>query len=94
MSKATLVPGKPAVTETRVIHPEQPAKVVLELSPEEAQVIADLCYVVGGSPDRSRRRLTMAVMTSLIEAGIRDTGVKNNNYFPADMDPRGIYFRS
>lgn len=49
MSKATFNPGKPAVTKTVEVFPAVPAKVILELTPEEATVVMGLLGVTTGS---------------------------------------------
>jgi len=50
MSIATYVPPIPAVTKTVVVTPEQPAKIVLELSLEEAAKISHLLGSCAGFP--------------------------------------------
>ena len=68
-AKATLIPATPAVTEVIVKEPGQPAKVVLELSLDEAETLAILHRHIAGSP-RGRRGHMDAIGDALNKAGV------------------------
>lgn len=45
--------------------------VKLTLTHDEAQTLADVMAAVGGSPDRSRRKYTQAILDALNNLGIK-----------------------
>lgn len=69
-AKATLIPATPAITETIVKVPEQPAKVVLEMTVEQAKVLRYVLGSIGGDPYHSPRGQTDGIRRALIEADV------------------------
>jgi len=60
---------------------KQPNPVVLEVTIEEAQFLADVFAVIGGSPTTSRRKHADAVSGALSRLGITPEGtVKGSLY--------------
>lgn len=80
MTKATLIPAK---TETRTVEVE-PAKVVLELTPDQAKTLVFLSRRVGGDPETTRRR-----HIDEISLAIREAGIESNEATPGTGS---IYF--
>lgn len=74
--------------------PAEPERVVIETSPEVAQVLADIAAVVGGPP-HSRRRWVVELADALCAAGYKDQpGRRDNAYRCSDMeDDAAVYFR-
>lgn len=60
MAKATLLPVVPVKRSVQ-----------LELSPEEAQTLADITGKIGGSPEHSRRKYTDAIYQALDAVGYK-----------------------
>jgi hypothetical protein len=75
------------VVERIVEEPAIPGKVTLELSEEEAEVIAAVLRTVGGAPD-TRRGLVEKVLLALIH----DAAVKYDGRRPDDLDG-SLYFK-
>lgn len=62
MAKATQIP--------EVVKVVEPEKVILELSRDEAQFLANVLGAVGGDPDKSPRRHQRGVSGALEDLGI------------------------
>lgn len=76
-AKATFVP---ALIETTVVLVQE-AKVVLEMTVQQAETMRAICSRIGGSPANSRRRDTDAIKEALDEAGVIEAGVSLDPYF-------------
>ena len=81
-AKATLIPAK---VETKTVEVE-PAKVVLELSLEQAKVLQFVCGRIGGSPDTTPRGQMSAIDSALYEAGVDRASYRTED------ETRAIYF--
>lgn len=66
---------------------EQEEQVVLTLTPQEAQLVADVLAMSAGCPRRSRRGMADTVRKALEEAGVRWQSDRANRYNPSDVDP-------
>lgn len=55
MATAVIKPGRPAVTEVRIIEPATPEAVVLTMSRREAETLAIIFRHIGGPPNTTRR---------------------------------------
>lgn len=74
MAQATVTPTIPAVTKTVVVKPEQPGRVVLTLTKEEADALVCVTAYVGGCPSRTRRGLIQTIRSALRDAGVSNGG--------------------
>lgn len=50
--------------------PPPPDTITLELTLEEAQVLADIGMRIGGDPEKSRRKLVNSIREALFDVGI------------------------